>query len=78
MRSTNTLLLDRASVAASAPLVASEPLLEATSEQDKSTKQLLDKWASLNLVRGVIVGVASVLGLWAVIGEAQEPLIIRI
>jgi len=74
MRPTNNILLNRAKEAdtASASVSATTALLNSEAAEDKSTKALLDKWATLNLVRGVATAIASVLGIWAVVGDTKE------
>jgi Domain of unknown function (DUF1772) len=74
MKPTNDALLAKAAEAESAGTVAVNdvPVSKSEAESDKTVKQLLDKWATLNLARGVITALASVLGIWAVVGDTKE------
>ena len=40
-------------------------------EREQTTHWLVDRWATLNLGRAVIVGMAGLVGTWAALGEAR-------
>lgn len=60
MNSTNQKLLEKADT-----LAASDAEEEVKGGQEETTHVLVDRWATLNLVRGVISATAGVLALWA-------------
>jgi hypothetical protein len=70
MTPTNRELLKRADSATSTVIDEAAAAVETDTakgdgNKEESTHALIDRWASLNLVRGLISGAAAVLALWA-------------
>jgi hypothetical protein len=64
--------MERAKIAEESPSVSGEAADVSVASAEESVKFLLDRWASLNLVRGVLTGLACVVSVWAVVGETKE------
>jgi hypothetical protein len=69
MGSTNKKLLDKADSLASS--TAGDAAGEAGVAKEETAHALVDKWATLNLVRGIITLTSSVLAAWATINPTE-------
>ncbi len=63
--------MERARLAEESPEVKAAGEVDAASAE-AAVRTLLDRWATLNLARGVITGLACVASIWAVVGETRE------